>query len=336
MNNQQALIILVRDHQSTGGSSVATTTAEKKEIRESIESNLKTLLDFKKSLLEEQKTGEQRIVELNTQIENTKEEIDKRRIELEDLRIKLKEINEQKDKEYPKFVELRDSITEARKQLKSLDEKANNVSASRFRRERSDIANLTRMLEQIERDIQIKKLSKDEERKLVAKSKEIATKLHASKMMHKKEDQYRQMASQYDSIRNSIKIIFDKKTELGNAIGKLKENLDSLLNQRESLYEERRKIIYSVREAAAKMEMVETQLNAIEFRKTKLQSMENRRKRDFHDRKERYESKHERNKLTKETQERWNLLKEEATKKLSSGEKLSFEEMKLIYSDGAD
>ena len=54
------------------------------------------------------------------------------------------------------------------------------------RRDKYNISNLTKALDQIEKDIQTKKLSKDEERRLVLKSKEIATKLHALKVITKK------------------------------------------------------------------------------------------------------------------------------------------------------
>ena len=47
--------------------------------------------------------------ELNNRIESTKMQIDGERTQLEDLRVKLKQINEQKDGEYAKFIELKES-----------------------------------------------------------------------------------------------------------------------------------------------------------------------------------------------------------------------------------
>ena len=75
--------------------------------------------------------------------------------------------------------------------------------------------NLQKALEQIERDIQTKKLSKDEERKLVARTKEIATKCHTLKVIHKKEDQYRTISAQYDQLKDQVKRIFKLKEEYG-------------------------------------------------------------------------------------------------------------------------
>jgi uncharacterized coiled-coil DUF342 family protein len=187
----------------------------------------------------------------------------------------------------------------------------------------------------LERDIQTKKLSKDEERRLVTKSKEIATKLHAMKVIHKKEDQFRSMSSPYGNLKSKINEIFDKKSEFGNKIGDLKKILDNLLNTRENLYEDRRKIIREVRESNAKLEMVNTQISAIEFRKSKMNITGSRRKfRDIHDKS--YvgiQSSKERAKRNKENMQIWNSMKEQALKKMSSGEKLTFDEMKLIYSD---
>ncbi len=331
-----------REQHSNGSSSTATTTTTAArnnnnaatQNRNSIDSNLKTLIEFKKALLEEQKNGDQRIQDLNNKIESTKMQIDGERTQLEDLRVKLKQINEQKDEEYAKFIELKKTLIDAKNQMKTVDDKAGSTSKSR--RERFDIVNLTKTLEHIEHDIQTKKLSKDEERKLVARSKEIATKLHTLKIMHKKEDHYRGISTRYETLKTKMNSIFDQKSEFGNKIGKLKASLDTLLNLRESLYEERRKEIHGIREIGAKLEMVETQLNAIEFRKSRMQYIEHRQRKQKEGeerRASRYGATQERTKRNKENQERWNMLKEVALKKMSNGEKLTFDEMRLIFGD---
>lgn len=331
-----------REQHSNGSSSTATTTTTAArnnnnaatQNRNSIDSNLKTLIEFKKALLEEQKNGDQRIQDLNNKIESTKIQIDGERTQLEDLRVKLKQINEQKDEEYAKFIELKKTLIDAKNQMKTVDDKAGSTSKSR--RERFDIVNLTKTLEHIEHDIQTKKLSKDEERKLVARSKEIATKLHTLKIMHKKEDHYRGISTRYETLKTKMNSIFDQKSEFGNKIGKLKASLDTLLNLRESLYEERRKEIHGIREIGAKLEMVETQLNAIEFRKSRMQYIEHRQRKQKEGeerRASRYGATQERTKRNKENQERWNMLKEVALKKMSNGEKLTFDEMRLIFGD---
>lgn len=334
--------MVVRDQHSNGNSSITTaTTATKNNTETKIEknpldSNLKTLIEFKKNLLQEQKNSEQKIQELNSKIEDTKKKIDDDRDKLDDLRNKLKQVNDQKDIEFPKFKEIKSSLIESRTNMKNFDNKAGSSAASRLRKERFDIMHLTRALEQIEHDIQTKKLSKDEERKLVAKSKEIATKLHSLKVINKREDHYRNILSQYESLKSTINKIFDRKSEFGNKIGLLKDNLDKLMNLRENLYEQRRNVIHAIREASAKLEMVETQLNAIEFRRSRAHVIGNkyRKQREYEARREtKYEAVQERVRRSKENQERWNALKEEALKKMSSGEKLTFEEMKLIYGD---
>lgn len=297
--------------------------------------NLKTLIEFKKSVQEEQKDAEKKIEEINSRLEAVKKQIDEERMQLDELRNKLKQVNEEKDTDYPKFVELRNSLMDAKNQMKSLDDKLGSAAA-KSRKDRHDIQNLTKALEQIERDIQTKKLSKEEERKLVARSKEIATKLHTLKMMHKKEDQYREMSSQYDELKARVYKIFRLKEEYGNKIGKLKESIEGLINLRESLYEERRKNIHTAREDTAKLEMIETQLNAIAFKKSRVQAAESRHKKqkEMEERRvARQEAMQERVKRDKEYQERWNSLKEAAMKKMSSGEKLTFDEMKLIFGD---
>ena len=327
----QSVSDVVRDSDNGGSAILTATTANNNPD----DPNLKTLLEFKKSVLIEQKTGEKKIEDINNQLESVKKQIDEERIQLDEMRSKLKEVNEEKDKDYPKFMEMRNSLIQAKNQMRSLDDKV-SAAAAKSRKERSDMHNLQKTLEQIERDIQTKKLSKEEERKLVARTKEIATKLHALKMMHKKEDQYRTISTKYDHLKDQVNRIFKLKEEYGSNIGKLKDSLDVLINLRESLYEERRTIIHSVREAGAKLEMIETQLNAIAFKKSRVQAAEHRhrKQKEFDDRRvARQEAIQERAKRDKEYLERWNALKEAALKKMSSGEKLTFDEMKLIFGD---
>ncbi len=326
---------MVRDSDN-GGSAILTATTSNGNTEDP---NLKTLLEFKKAVVEEQKTGETKIDEINRQLEGVKNQIDAERMQLDGLRSKLKQVNNEKDAEYPKFVELRNNLIEAKNQMRSLDDKV-SPAAIRSRKERSDVHSLNKALDQIERDIQTKKLSKDEERKLVARSKEIATKLHALKIRDKKRSKYDTMSTQYDHLKGQVNQIFRLKEEYGSNIGRLKESLDILINQRESLYEERRKVIHMVREAGAKLEMIETQLNAIAFKKSRMQAAEFRHKRqkETDDRRvARQEAIQERAKKDKDYQDRWNVLKEAALKKMSSGEKLTFDEMKLIFGDsGSD
>ncbi len=159
---------------ATAPSAAASGSTTKKDNRSenSIDSNQKTLLDFKKSLIEEQKLGETHIEKINGSIEETKKIIDEERVKLEAERLKLKQINEVKDADYAKFTELKSNLIEERKRMKTLDTKASS-GGPRSRRDKYNLSNLTKALEQIERDIQTKKLSKDEERRLVIKSKEI-------------------------------------------------------------------------------------------------------------------------------------------------------------------
>ncbi|MEO9319169.1 MAG: hypothetical protein ABI361_00695 [Nitrososphaera sp.] len=334
---------MVRDQHSDSGAAALTTAAAPSANNNSGNShdsdpNLKTLLDFKKSVQEEQKLADKRIQEINASLEAVKKQIDEERAQLDDLRARLKQVNEEKDVDYPKFVELRMSLADAKSQMKTLDDKVGGAVAAKSRRDRLDIQNLTKSLEQIERDIQTKKLSKDEERKLVTRSKEIATKLHTLKLMHKKEDHYRSISAQYDGLKDKVRDIFRRKEEYGNKIGKLKESLSTLVNQRENLYEERRGAIHTVRESTAKLEMIDTQLNAIHYKKTRMQAAEyrQRRQKETDERRvARQEAMQERAKRDKEYMDRWNTLKEAAMKKMSSGEKLTFDEMKLIFGDSS-
>jgi uncharacterized coiled-coil DUF342 family protein len=69
-------------------------------------------------------------------------------------------------------------------------------------------------------------------------------------------------------------------------------------------------------------------MQAAESRHKRLREMDDRRA-------ARQEAIQERVKRDKEYQDRWNTLKEAALKKMSSGEKLTFDEMKLIFGDSS-
>ena len=129
---------------------------------------------------------------------------------------------------------MKNILLETRNEMKNIENKSTSSATMRLKKDRFDILRLSRALEQIEHDIQTKKLSKDEERRLVAKSKEVATKLHNLKVINKKEDKYRNILSQYESLKSIMNRIFDQKSEFGNKIGGIKSELDRLMNLRES------------------------------------------------------------------------------------------------------
>ena len=118
---------------ATAPSAAASGSTTKKDNRSenSIDSNQKTLLDFKKSLIEEQKLGETQIEKINESIEETKKIIDEERVKLEAERLKLKQINEVKDADYAKFTELKSNLIEERKRMRTLDTKASSGGGGR-------------------------------------------------------------------------------------------------------------------------------------------------------------------------------------------------------------
>ena len=114
----------------SGGSAILTATATNSNSGDDeLDPNRKTLLEFKRAVQEEQKTGDKRIEEINNKLDSVKKQIDEQRTQLDDYRSKLKQVNEEKDIEYPKFVELRESLIEAKNQMKSLDDKVGPVGS---------------------------------------------------------------------------------------------------------------------------------------------------------------------------------------------------------------
>ena len=106
-------------------------------------------------------------------------------------------------------------MIEVKNQMRGLDDKV-SPAAIKSEKERSDMHSLRKGARANRRDIQTKKLSKDEERKLVSRSKEIATKLHALKIRDKKRGQYEPCPRSYDHLKGQVNQIFRLKEEYGN------------------------------------------------------------------------------------------------------------------------
>ncbi len=177
---------------------------------------------------------------------------------------------------------------------------------------------LNERLKKVEWKLQTERLTRDEEKQLVGMVKELETKLKVWKKAHstKKElsgvlDQIRLLKKQLDEM-NSFKSANDPEVRARH------ERVATMMNSRHELFQEIESINNELVTIDANIVKATQDLDTLRAQRRML--VEGRRTRD-------HESSRAR---TRELVER---AKDDAMKKLEQGEKLSFDELRLVYAD---
>ncbi|MGA9844092.1 MAG: hypothetical protein WBQ25_17450 [Nitrososphaeraceae archaeon] len=148
--------------------------------------------------------------------------------------------------------------------------------------------------------------------RIVQEIKDTSMKIEAVKAVNTIKQELIQFNRQAEVFRDNIMIMENDTIKLNNDINTSRIALDALFKARHRLAGERGKLLSTYNEALAKLEMINSKMDKIaQVRKQRVQEHG------------RYVSD---SVLLK--------VKEEAKKKLQSGSKLSFEELKLLYNDG--
>jgi uncharacterized coiled-coil DUF342 family protein len=148
--------------------------------------------------------------------------------------------------------------------------------------------------------------------RIVQEIKDTSMKIEAVKAVNTIKQELIQLNRQAEVFRDNIMKLEDDIVKLNNNINTSRIALDALFKTRHKLAGERGKLLNNYNEALAKLEMINSKMDKIaQARKQRVQQHG------------RYISD---SALLK--------VKEEAKKKLQSGSKLTFEELKLLYNDG--
>jgi uncharacterized coiled-coil DUF342 family protein len=178
---------------------------------------------------------------------------------------------------------------------------------------------LQRKVEKLEWRLQTERLSRDEERELIGERKQLELKLKAwDKTRSKKKeltavlDEIKDVKAKLDEM-NAFKSATDPEAKARH------ERIASMLNARHELFEEIERINAQLMELDSNISKATQELDTL--RGQRRSALEGRRSRE-----------HETNRArTRELVER---AKDDARKKLEQGEKLSFDELKLVFGDG--
>jgi uncharacterized coiled-coil DUF342 family protein len=150
-----------------------------------------------------------------------------------------------------------------------------------------------------------------EKSEILSRLKEASMKIEAIKATRMIKDQYAQLVQESAGIGNAIKALDDERDSLRARIAELNASIDRLYDSKRGLAAERDKYLASYQETAKQFDTINNRLD-------EMSAMRKRQREEYG----------------------YNLpsdalfkVKETARKKLESGSKLSFDELKLLYSE---
>jgi uncharacterized coiled-coil DUF342 family protein len=179
-------------------------------------------------------------------------------------------------------------------------------------------AALNERLKKVEWKLQTERISRDEEKQLVASVKELETKLKAWKRAHAKKQDLGEITGKIKLLKKQLDEMNAFKAKNDPEVKAQHERVASMINQRHQLFQEIETINASLIDLDSNIARLSQELNTLREQRRLL--VEGRRSRD-----------HESNRArTRQLVER---AKDDAKKKLEQGGKLSFDELKLVYAD---
>ena len=153
--------------------------------------------------------------------------------------------------------------------------------------------------------------SEREKDEILSRIKDATMKLEAIKATRTIKDQFSKLSQESTTINNTIKQLNDERNSIRGEISKINAALDSL-------YDSKRKLTSEHQSYLMRYDSIAKQFDVINARLDSMSEMRRRQRKE-------YGYVQQNDALFK--------VKEEAKKKLQSGSKLSFEELKLLYGD---
>jgi uncharacterized coiled-coil DUF342 family protein len=154
--------------------------------------------------------------------------------------------------------------------------------------------------------------TESEKNRIAQELKDKSMKMEAIKAIKAIKEGLDQLNQQADNFKENIRILNLDNVELDNRLNNCKLSADVLHNERRKLWSERSMLLDKYNAALEKLEVINLQMDKIAKVRRQHSHLPGQRISD--------------SEILK--------VKEEAKRKLDSGSKLSFEELKLLYSDG--
>lgn len=177
---------------------------------------------------------------------------------------------------------------------------------------------LNERLKKVEWKLQTERLSRDEEKQLVGTVKDIETKLKAWKKAYSTKQELTNLIDQIKALKSKLDEMNKFKAENDPEVKAKHERVATMLNQRHQLFQEIEEINNNLTELDANITKATQELDVM--RGQKRTHLEGRRSRDYESSKAK-------------TRQLVDRARDDARKKYERGEKLSLDELKLVFGD---
>jgi uncharacterized coiled-coil DUF342 family protein len=256
---------------------------------------------------------------------NEYKRLDERRREvrkqIRDLTDKINADRKTLDDYYEKLSSFKASRREILSQIRDMKTKSSEVEKVLKKFEKSSTkegAALNERLKKVEWKLQTERISRDEEKQLVASVKELETKLKAWKKAHATKQDLGEIASKIKLLKKQLDEMNAFKAKNDPEVRAQHERVAAMINQRQQLFQEIEGINADLINLDANIAKSTQELNTLREQRRLL--LDGRRSRE-------HES------IRAKTRELVERAKDDARKKLEQGGKLSFDELKLVYAD---
>jgi uncharacterized coiled-coil DUF342 family protein len=173
-------------------------------------------------------------------------------------------------------------------------------------------------LKKVEWRLQAERLSRDEEKQLVAIVKDLETKLRAWKKAYSTKQEYTKLMEQIKGLKSKLDEMNRFRAENDPEIKAKHERVATMLNQRHQLFQEIEVINSTLIELDGKITSASNELDVL--RGQRRSQLDGRRSREYETSKAK-------------TRQLVSQARDDARKKYEQGEKLSLDELKLVFGD---
>jgi uncharacterized coiled-coil DUF342 family protein len=274
---------------------------------EAISQKIDSLASQRINSINEYKKLDERRREIRRQIREFTEKINADRKSLDDYYEKLSNFKSSRREILSQIRDMKTKSTEVERALKKFEKSSPKEGAA-----------LNERLKKVEWRLQTERISRDEEKQLVASVKELEIKLKAWKKAHATEQDRREILGKIKLLKKQLDEMNAFKAKNDPEVKAQHERVAIMINQRHQLFQEIEGIDADLINLDSNIARLGGELNTLREQKRLL--FEGRRSRD-------HESNRARTRLLVER------AKDDAKKKLERGGKLSFDELKLVYAD---
>jgi uncharacterized coiled-coil DUF342 family protein len=274
---------------------------------EAISQKIDSLANQRFNSINEYKRLDERRREIRKQIRELTDKINSDRKSLDDYYEKLASFKSSRREILSQIRDMKTKSSEVEKVLKKFEKSSPKEGAA-----------LNERLKKVEWRLQTERISRDEEKQLVANVKELETKLKAWKRAHATKQDLSEITSKIRLLKKQLDEMNAFKAKNEPEVKAQHERVAVMINERHQLFQEIETINTNLVNLDQSIAKLGQELNTLREQRRLL--VDGRRSRE-----------HESNRArTRELVER---VRDDAKKKLEQGGKLSFDELKLVYSE---